>query len=414
MDFTGLVINSKYIVIHQIGEGAFATVWLSYDMTNKLFYAIKIHNADSVDEGTDEIQIFDTLRKEKCPYIATLINHFVHKSSEGKHVCLVTELCAGSIFDIMDADNDSRYEHGYPENTVKRVTKQLLIAMSALNKRKVIHTDIKPENILVVGQTNKIKSIMEDFENKYNLLKKKDRHNKNKINHIVKNLDTESDSDCDSDDESSDSDSGSDTSTTNSSDFSSDDTCYESDCAPSDDDSSDNESIDSTNTHIDDQLITNIRIQLSDFGNSVFEEDLTHNIQSRNYRAPEVLLKCKINERCDVWSVGCTIYELLTGDMLFEPHHLTGSNRNREHLHEIQQKIGQIPQNIITQSTKMDRFFKNDKTLKGSYTTHHEKYGEKIKNKKIVDLMDKMFCFDPLKRISVEECLKHEWFNTSV
>ena len=72
----------------------------------------------------------------------------------------------------------------------------------------------------------------------------------------------------------------------------------------------------------------NIKIKLSDFGSCIdIEEDMSFNIQTRYYRAPEIILCHKFNETCDIWSIGCIIYELLTGKILFNPDKKRRFNR---------------------------------------------------------------------------------------
>ena len=46
------------------------------------------------------------------------------------------------------------------------------------------------------------------------------------------------------------------------------------------------------------------------------------------YRAPEVLLGASYDESADMWSLGCLVFELLTGDLLFEPQ--AGENYERD------------------------------------------------------------------------------------
>lgn len=55
-------------------------------------------------------------------------------------------------------------------------------------------------------------------------------------------------------------------------------------------------------------------IKVIDFGSSCFEHQRIYTyIQSRFYRAPEVILGCKYNVSIDIWSFGCILAELLTG-----------------------------------------------------------------------------------------------------
>ena len=60
-------------------------------------------------------------------------------------------------------------------------------------------------------------------------------------------------------------------------------------------------------------------VKLIDFGSSCFATDRpTTYIQSRSYRAPEVILGLDYDGRIDVWSLGCVLAEMLTGYVLFQ------------------------------------------------------------------------------------------------
>ena len=60
-------------------------------------------------------------------------------------------------------------------------------------------------------------------------------------------------------------------------------------------------------------------IKVIDFGSSCFIHDhLSSYVQSRSYRAPEVILGCSYDYKIDIWSLGCILAELLTGYVLFQ------------------------------------------------------------------------------------------------
>jgi serine/threonine protein kinase len=62
-------------------------------------------------------------------------------------------------------------------------------------------------------------------------------------------------------------------------------------------------------------------IRLIDFGGATFENDHhSRIINTRQYRGPEVLLGLSWSYPSDIWSVGCILPELLTGDYLFSTH----------------------------------------------------------------------------------------------
>ena len=68
-------------------------------------------------------------------------------------------------------------------------------------------------------------------------------------------------------------------------------------------------------------------IKLADFGTAVDKRDVierTEYLVSRFYRAPEIILGMDIGYPVDMWAVGCTVYELWTGKILF-----TGRSNNQ-------------------------------------------------------------------------------------
>jgi serine/threonine protein kinase len=55
--------------------------------------------------------------------------------------------------------------------------------------------------------------------------------------------------------------------------------------------------------------MNNIKVVISDFGSIIDLNDYNKKteIQTRYYRAPEIVLKCNFDEKCDIWSLGCII-----------------------------------------------------------------------------------------------------------
>ncbi|CDI97248.1 dual specificity [Echinococcus multilocularis] len=93
-------------------------------------------------------------------------------------------------------------------------------------------------------------------------------------------------------------------------------------------------------------------IKVIDFGSSCFEDQNIYTyIQSRFYRAPEVILGCKYNSSIDIWSFGCILAELLTGSPLFP-----GEDEG-DQLACILEVLGMPPEKLLEQSRRMKHFF---------------------------------------------------------
>ena len=59
-------------------------------------------------------------------------------------------------------------------------------------------------------------------------------------------------------------------------------------------------------------------VKLIDFGTATLINDTDYTyLQSRPYRAPEMIFGCSFDFQADMWSLGCLIYELLSSKILF-------------------------------------------------------------------------------------------------
>lgn len=64
-----------------------------------------------------------------------------------------------------------------------------------------------------------------------------------------------------------------------------------------------------------------LQCKIVDLGNACWTyKQFTSDIQTRQYRCPEVLLGSKYSTSTDMWSFACIVFKLATGDVLFDPH----------------------------------------------------------------------------------------------
>jgi len=84
-------------------------------------------------------------------------------------------------------------------------------------------------------------------------------------------------------------------------------------------------------------------IKLCDMGNACYiDRHYSDVIQTREYRSPEVLLEGQYDESADIWSLACMIFELITGDYLFDPKKGKTFKKNDDHLALISELIGEV------------------------------------------------------------------------
>jgi len=92
------------------------------------------------------------------------------------------------------------------------------------------------------------------------------------------------------------------------------------------------------------------RIKLIDFGNATYEDEHHSSIiNTRQYRGPEVLLGTNWDERSDLWSIGCILMELYSGEQLFETH------EELEHLALIERIIEELPEGMLAKAPQATR-----------------------------------------------------------
>lgn len=86
-----------------------------------------------------------------------------------------------------------------------------------------------------------------------------------------------------------------------------------------------------------------MNIKLCDMGNACYvEKHYSDVIQTREYRSPEVILQGEYDESADIWSLACMVFELVTGDYLFDPKKGKTFKKNDDHLALVSELIGEI------------------------------------------------------------------------
>jgi serine/threonine-protein kinase SRPK3 len=412
---TGLknkLLDNRYILIKEIGSGSFSTVWLVFDINTVKYYALKVQNTDDYDDARHEISVYDYMAKIKSDYLMNIYNSFEFKDDDADdddnpHICMVMNLMECSTHELIKS---KQYKHGLPFQIVMKITKQILIGLDQLHQHNIIHKDVKPENILITESDNLYKDIKIALEAK----KIVEKHSKNQkqLNKKIKdnilkeicsrNKNNDSDSDDDSDE--------------------CDSICHNLELKS---DSSDNESTTSNNSITSIFYINeNIHVKLGDMGHCILPHtNFPYQTQSNYYLAPELIMKLPFNNTVDMWALGCTIYELLTGKILFESESYNG-NTYRHHLYMIAEKLGIFPRSYMESCLLKDIFFNKKCTCIKGYkgikfqrplwkdlqNLCKDKCLSSDDEKLFINFMMGLFRYDIHSRTTANQALNHDIF----
>uniref|UniRef100_A0A336MY75 non-specific serine/threonine protein kinase n=1 Tax=Culicoides sonorensis TaxID=179676 RepID=A0A336MY75_CULSO len=150
----GDVFDNRYRVVRKLGWGHFSTVWLCCDLETEKYIALKVVKSAPhyTETAIDEIRLLEKIRDADMhdpnrARIVRMLNHFTVRGVNGVHTCLVFEALGCSLYKLIVKNN---YQ-GLAIQQVKSIIKQVLQGLEYLHtKCHIIHTDIKPENILLV------------------------------------------------------------------------------------------------------------------------------------------------------------------------------------------------------------------------------------------------------------------------
>ncbi|KAK3140363.1 hypothetical protein QOZ80_5AG0399870 [Eleusine coracana subsp. coracana] len=320
----GELLDGRFEITAAHGKGVFSTVVRAKDLKagkdDPEEVAIKIirNNETMYKAGKQEVSILEKLAsadREDRRHCVRFISSFMYRN----HLCLVFESLSMNLREVLKKFGRNI---GLKLTAVRAYSKQLFIALKHLKNCKVLHCDIKPDNMLV----NEAKNVL----------------------------------------------------------------------------------------------------KLCDFGNAMLAgmNEVTPYLVSRFYRAPEIILGLPYDHPLDMWSVGCCMYELYTGKVLFPGP----SNNDMLRLH--MELKGPFPKKMLRKGAFTLQHFDQDlnflateedpvtkKAVRrlilnikpkdiGSLITNFP--GEDLKMlASFKDLLDKIFVLDPEKRITVSQALSH-------
>lgn len=163
-----------------------------------------------------------------------------------------------------------------------------------------------------------------------------------------------------------------------------------------------------------------VKVVIADVGNACFvDQHVTEDIQTREYRAVEVILGAGYDTSADLWSAACLFWELATGEYLFEPNKWRGdASPDEVHIANIIETCGPIPRELIARGEySADIFNSKGELLHIKKLEPHplhqvlmERYNWSPRDAhEFANFLKPMLCTNPQRRITAFSAINHPW-----
>ena len=304
-------IQYRYEIMEVLGKGSFGIVVKAVDHKLQETVAVKVirNKKKYHQQGMVEVKVLKLLGERDAQDrmgVVRLKDCFLFR----QHLCLVFELLSQSLFDCLR----STHFTGLSLNLIRRVAIQLIIALRYIRANRVIHCDLKPENVLL-KQANKS------------------------------------------------------------------------------------------------------AVKVIDFGSACLETEKVYTyIQSRFYRAPEIILGAPYTASIDMWSLGCLLAELHTGRPLF------AGDSEHDQLMCMMEVPRVPPVEVLARSTRKKLFFDgeavkvvpNRKGKRRIPGTVRLEDALRSPDPSFTDFICQCLQWDSASRLCPDHALQHTWVVTCI
>ncbi|KAJ1721408.1 serine/threonine protein kinase, CMGC [Coemansia erecta] len=484
----------RYKVVRKLGWGHFSTVWLAYDCEKDIHVALKIVKsaAHYAEAALDEIELCTQTVSIREPHVgrdhvAKMLDSFEHSGPHGRHVCMVFEVLGENLLSLLrnarkygslrdavhaaktdgsligdgqggsadpthgsrgndsgsssisgNADEKPKQNEGLPVQLVKQVARQIIAGLAYLHGPcGMIHTDLKPENVLVCID-NVEEVIRRELHN--DGISADANEGSQGRSQLVQASRSVANSRAPSPNPGADrlptSPSPGRSSLAHSLEKDLNGISLTGTSSDSRQHGSHGSRVGATDTDANAESgggrsrVTSragtpstsqnsLRVKLADLGNATWvDKHFTEDIQTRQYRSPEVIIGSRWDATADMWSCACVIFELLTGDYLFEPHSGNRYSKDEDHIAQIMETLGSFPKKFALSGRYSDELFNRRGELRHIRRLHpfplkellHDEYGFSVRDShEVADFLAPMLEITPARRSSADSMLSHRW-----
>ncbi|KAL0947757.1 hypothetical protein HGRIS_013835 [Hohenbuehelia grisea] len=138
--------DGRYKVVHKLGNGTYATVWLVLDSLTSEYASLKILMADFSFESQEACVLSRLQEGPGRRHVIQLIDHFEHHGPNGTHECLVTEISGPNLSVYLCGLYPDEI---FPPEVAKRFIAQVSLGVEYLHSRGVVHGDLHTRNMLL-------------------------------------------------------------------------------------------------------------------------------------------------------------------------------------------------------------------------------------------------------------------------